>query len=262
MSSLPSELDFDKDRSATPDRMNRAMDYIIARLRALESSQPEFSAAVEELRRLMLDRMAEVLIPAYQQVNTIRQELEAIQTEWVDAGFGDALAAALLAQVWSRAQADGRFAAIAHDHGIADIDGLSAEILAITNAIGSLTDDLSGKAAAASPTLSGAIYANGSQRANVTAMAALNIDCAAGNYFTKTIAGNSTFTVSNVPASRSYGFTLELTHTSGTVTWFSGVQWPNGAAPSLTTGKVHLFIFHTDDGGATWRGAALANYSS
>lgn len=112
----------------------------------------------------------------------------------------------------------------------------------------------------ASPTFTDAIYANGSYRGNVTAVAALNIDCSLGNLFTKTISSNSTFTVSNVPASRSYAFTLELTHTSGTVTWFSGVVWPGGTAPTLTTGKVHLFMFFTDDSGTTWRASSLINY--
>jgi hypothetical protein len=101
---------------------------------------------------------------------------------------------------------------------------------------------------------------SGPQAANVTAVAALDINCSLGNFFTKTINANSTFTVSNVPASRSYSFTLELTHTSGTVTWFTGVTWPNSTAPTLTTGKVHLFMFVTDDGGTTWRGSSLINY--
>ena len=94
------------------------------------------------------------------------------------------------------------------------------------------------------------------------AVAALAIDCSTGNYFTKTINGNSTFTVTNVPASRSYAFTLELTHTSGTITWFSGVIWPGGTAPTLTTGKVHLFVFQTSNGGTTWRASSLINYAS
>jgi hypothetical protein len=112
----------------------------------------------------------------------------------------------------------------------------------------------------ASPTFTGQPYVNGSYRGNLTAVAALNIDCSLGNTFTKTINANSTFTVSNVPASRSYAFTLELTHTSGTITWFSGVVWPGGTAPTLTTGKVHLFMFFTDDGGTTWRASSLINY--
>jgi hypothetical protein len=108
----------------------------------------------------------------------------------------------------------------------------------------------------------GALYFNGSQQSNVVAMPALNIDCSAGNYFTKTINGNSTFTVSNVPSGRAYAFTLELTQTSGTVTWFSGVQWPDGVTPVLTTGKTHLFMFVTSNGGTRWRGAALINYTT
>ena len=94
----------------------------------------------------------------------------------------------------------------------------------------------------------------------VTAVAALNIDCSLGSYFTKTINGNSTFTFSNVPSGKSYAFTFELTHTSGTVTWPTTVKWPGDTAPSLTTGKTHLFVFVTDDGGTRWRGVANTNY--
>jgi hypothetical protein len=102
----------------------------------------------------------------------------------------------------------------------------------------------------------------GTYAQTVVAVSALAIDCSTGNYFTKTINGASTFTVSNVPASRAYAFTLELTHTSGTVTWFSGVEWPAGTAPTLTTGKTHLFMFVTDDGGTRWRASSLINYTN
>lgn len=103
---------------------------------------------------------------------------------------------------------------------------------------------------------------NGAQSANIVSVGALDINCAAGNYFIKTINGASTFTVSNVPSSRVYSFTLELTHTSGAVTWFSGIEWPGGTAPTLTTGKTHLFMFITDDGGARWRAASQVNYNN
>jgi hypothetical protein len=102
----------------------------------------------------------------------------------------------------------------------------------------------------------------GTYAQTIVAVAALDINCSTGNYFTKTINGNSTFTVSNIPASRAYSFTLELTHTSGTVTWFANVEWPGGTAPTLTTGKTHLFVFVTDDGGARWRGSSLINYNN
>ena len=103
---------------------------------------------------------------------------------------------------------------------------------------------------------------SGNYGQNIVAVGALDIDCSAGNYFTKTINGASTFTVSSVPASRSYSFTLELTHTSGAITWFSGVEWPGGTAPTLTTGKTHLFMFITDDGGTRWRASSLINYTN
>jgi hypothetical protein len=95
----------------------------------------------------------------------------------------------------------------------------------------------------------------------VTAVAALDINCSLGNYFTKTIAANSTFTFSNVPAAgTAYAFTLEVTHTSGAITWPASVQWAASVAPTLSTGKTHLFMFVTDDGGTRWRGAALVDY--
>lgn len=89
-----------------------------------------------------------------------------------------------------------------------------------------------------------------------------DIDCSAGNYFTKTIDADSTFTVSAVPSGCAYAFTLELTHTSGNVTWFSGVQWPGDLAPTLQAGKTHVLVFLTDDAGTTWRAAALTGYTS
>lgn len=95
----------------------------------------------------------------------------------------------------------------------------------------------------------------------VVAVAALDIDCSKGTYFTKTIAGSSTFTFSNAPASgNAYSFTLEVTHTSGTITWPAAVKWPSDTAPTLTTGKTHLFMFTTNNGGTRWRGSALADY--
>ena len=93
------------------------------------------------------------------------------------------------------------------------------------------------------------------------AVAALDINCSSSNYFTKTIAANSTFTFSNVPATGvAYSFTLELTHTSGTVTWPASVKWAGDTTPLLTTGKTHLFMFVTDDGGTRWRASSLLNF--
>ena len=112
------------------------------------------------------------------------------------------------------------------------------------------------------PTLGGAVDLTGSARQSVVAVAALDIDCAAGNYFTKTISANSTFTFSNPPSGKAYAFTLELTHNSGTITWPTSVRWPGDNAPMLTTGKTHLFTFITDDGGSRWRGVVQKDYEN
>ncbi|GAA6121443.1 hypothetical protein [Acidovorax sp. FG27] len=110
---------------------------------------------------------------------------------------------------------------------------------------------------------SGAIAVGGSVRAPRVAVAALAIDCSTGNYFAKTVAANSAFTFTGAPAAgNAYSMSLDVTHTSGVITWPAAVKWPGDAAPSLTTGKVHRFMFATSDGGATWRGAALSNYAS
>ena len=110
-------------------------------------------------------------------------------------------------------------------------------------------------------TFNGGVSVDGAYEQTAEAVAALDINLSTGNYFTKTINGNSTFTFSNPPASGTAGtFTLELTHTSGTVTWPASVKFPADTAPTLTTGKTHLFVFVTDDGGTRYRGAALADY--
>lgn len=108
----------------------------------------------------------------------------------------------------------------------------------------------------------GKVFLNGAQRSNVVAMGGTVIDCSAGNYFTTTIASNTTFSFSNVPSGASFALTLELTQTSGTVTWPASVKFPSDVAPTLTTGKTHVFVFITDDGGARFRGAALVDYTN
>jgi hypothetical protein len=101
---------------------------------------------------------------------------------------------------------------------------------------------------------------NGNVASNAVAVSGYDIDCSLGNYFTKTCNGNSTFTISNVPTSRAFTIALEVTHTSGTLTWPGAIKWPADTPPTLTTGKTHLFVFVTDDGGTRWRGAAIVDY--
>lgn len=88
------------------------------------------------------------------------------------------------------------------------------------------------------------------------AIAASDIDLSAGNFFTKTISGATTFTVSNVPATgTAITFILELTNGgSDTITWFSGVTWVAGTAPTLTASGRDVLAFYTFDNGSTWNG--------
>jgi len=109
-------------------------------------------------------------------------------------------------------------------------------------------------------TIGAGLILTGPYKENITSMGALEVNCSAGNYFKKTISGNSTFTFANVPTGGAYSFTLELTHSSGTVTWPSSVKFPADTAPTLTAGKTHLFMFLTDDGGTRFRGSSLVDY--
>lgn len=140
----------------------------------------------------------------------------------------------------------------------------------ITGTLGDQTDlqaafDL--KAPLASPTFTGTTTAattnvNGRLSKNVTAVGALNIDLNEGNEFTKTINANSTFTFSNIPASRAVGWLIRITHTSGTLSWPAAVRWPNGVTPTFTTGKTHIVMFYTDNGGTSIWGSALVGYTT
>lgn len=104
---------------------------------------------------------------------------------------------------------------------------------------------------------------SGTYAGNVVAVSALDIDCSTGNYFTKSISANSTFTFSNIPSSRAFAFTIEI-DVSGdrTISWPSSVSFPSATAPTLTAGKTHLFLFCTVDGGTSFRGASLVDYTT
>lgn len=94
------------------------------------------------------------------------------------------------------------------------------------------------------------------------AVPASAIDCRNGSYFTRTVSANTTFTFTNAPSGVAYAFTFRVTHTSGTITWPASVKWPGNATPSLTTSRIHLFTFVTEDAGTSWYGSYLANYPS
>ena len=112
-------------------------------------------------------------------------------------------------------------------------------------------------------TFSGGTKITGSQTSNISAMGANSVDCSAGNYFTKTITGATTFTFDNVPTGVAYTFTMEVTlNGSNAITWPGTVKWPADTAPTITDGKTQLFVFITDDGGTRWRGSSLVDYTN
>lgn len=110
-----------------------------------------------------------------------------------------------------------------------------------------------------------AIFGAGIRETKI-AMPVNDIDLNAATFFTKSISGNTTLTVSNVPAAGiAASFILELTNGgSATITFgtgFTSVKWANGSVPSLTAAGVDLLGFYTHDGGATWRAVILAKDS-
>ena len=146
---------------------------------------------------------------------------------------------------------------ITYDNSGTDVDVLVSDLAGVGSVPGTGTTNTF----TALQTMNAGLAVDGPYNQTVEAVGALDIDLSTGNYFTKTINANSTFTFSNPPASGTAGsFTLELTHTSGTVTWPASVKFPLDTPPTLTAGKTHLFVFVTDDGGTRYRGAALADY--
>lgn len=108
--------------------------------------------------------------------------------------------------------------------------------------------------------LSGDVLISGSTRAPLVPVAALNIDCSLGNYFSKTVSANSAFTFSNPPAAGNvYVLRLDVLHTGGVISFPANVK-RNGAAPTLTVNRRHRFFYTTTDGGVSWDEVAQPNY--
>ncbi len=114
------------------------------------------------------------------------------------------------------------------------------------------SNTLTGVAPTSQPTLTGV-------KETKVAMGANDIDLSTGNYFTYTLSGAQTLTVSNVASSGSVSaFVLEVTNGgSAALTFFSGVTWAAATAPTLTAAGVDTLAFFTSDGGTTWRGFVL-----
>jgi hypothetical protein len=119
--------------------------------------------------------------------------------------------------------------------------------------------EVSGTVTATSATVSGTLTtAQVSETAvnlGSTLSGTVTINLNSGTYFYGTVTGATTFAVSNSASSgKVSSFTLELTNGgSQTLTWMSGIKWPGGTAPSLTSAGVDMLVCSTRDNGTTWR---------
>ena len=79
------------------------------------------------------------------------------------------------------------------------------------------------------------------------------------NYFTKTISGATTLTVSNIPSTGTVAsFILDLTNGgSSTITWWGNIRWAGGTAPNLTASGRDVLGFFTHNNGSDWTGLVL-----
>lgn len=148
---------------------------------------------------------------------------------------------------------DSEKSAVGHTHTAAQTSYAGSTNLSATDVEGALDELDSEKVAKAGDTFTGGV------REARVAMAANDVDISAGNYFSKTLSGATTFTVSNVPsAGTAASFILDLTNGGAfAITWWAGVKWAGGTAPTLTAAGRDVLGFFTHDGGTTWTGLVL-----
>lgn len=99
------------------------------------------------------------------------------------------------------------------------------------------------------------------ETSEIVALASDTVPCNQGTFFTRTVVGGATFVFSSPPSDGAYAFTMKVTHTSGVINFPASVKWPGDTAPTLTAGRTHRFVFATENGGASWQGGSLVNYS-
>jgi hypothetical protein len=141
--------------------------------------------------------------------------------------------------------------------GITVVAGMSVSLLCDSVNVRATEND---KLPLTGGTMTGAITA---LRETKVAMGAKDIALASGNVFTKTITATTTLTVSGWLASgNANSFILELTNGGAfPVTYFAGVKWAGGIAPTLTASGVDILGFYSHDGGTTVRGILLSKDS-
>jgi hypothetical protein len=83
----------------------------------------------------------------------------------------------------------------------------------------------------------------------------VTLNLSTANNFTRTVNANTTFTFSNAPIARAYGFTIALTNAGAyVITWPNTVRWAGATAPILTSAGTDVLTFYTLDGGNSYYG--------
>lgn len=90
--------------------------------------------------------------------------------------------------------------------------------------------------------------------------AGTTLNLASGQTFTKAVSGATTFSVSNVAASPKLNvILLDLTFSaSAAITWWAGVKWSYGLAPTFNAAQRTMLMFVSTDGGTSWVGSVVA----
>ena len=124
-------------------------------------------------------------------------------------------------------------------------ESVAGTTLASTHADGALVQAVLSAGAIAAATQNQLPFAD-------TDGATITFDLSVSNKHTVTLGGNRTLALANDFDGQT--FTIELTQDgtgSRTVTWWSGIRWPGGSAPTLTTtiNKTDIFAFERKSSG-------------
>ncbi|MXO64852.1 hypothetical protein [Altericroceibacterium endophyticum] len=92
VTTLPREIDFSANRDASPERMDRAMLYLLGQIRVAQAQVKSYETVIDELRALGLSRVAEALTPVFIQAQS---DAKAINRIYQDLLGSDALDAYL-----------------------------------------------------------------------------------------------------------------------------------------------------------------------
>lgn len=135
-----------------------------------------------------------------------------------------------------------------------DIAGVTSSISNLATRIGSLESvdpvDTSSFMKITGGSFTGGVFEN------IVALSGNAINCAQGNYFSKTVTANITFSLTGVPSGKGACISLVLTNGGNfTVTWPTNLKWAEGTPPELTSNGTDVLTFMTIDGGTTWYGS-------